>query len=107
MSDVNGNAGLARALELSHEMLAVAEHGDASAVAGLDAERLRLLDSRRSNPGNLNADERLVLQQINDLNDRAIGLFEHRRRRIEREMDMLATGRRALVAYSATGLQRR
>jgi hypothetical protein len=93
-------------LELSHEMLAVADQGDASAVASLDAERLRLLDLQRPNSRNLNADERLVLQQISDLNNRAIGLLEHRRRRIEREMDTLATGRRALTAYSATGLPR-
>jgi hypothetical protein len=106
MNRGNGNAGLTRALELSREMLAVAEHGDASAVASLDAERLRLLDLQRPNSRNLDTDERLMLQQINDLNDRAIGLLEHRRRRTEREMDTLATGRRALVAYSATGLQR-
>ena len=106
MNDGKGNPALARALELSHEMMAVAEHGDASAVASLDAERLRLLDSQRLNSRNLDVNERLVLQQINDLNNRAIGLLEHRRRRIERVMDTAAVGRRAVVAYSATGQQR-
>jgi hypothetical protein len=106
MNGGNGNSALARALELSLEMMALAEHGDASAVARLDAERLRLLDSQRMNSRNLDADERLVLQQISDLNDRAIGLLQHRRRRIERVMDTAAVGRRAVVAYSATGQQR-
>ncbi|HWJ33807.1 MAG TPA: hypothetical protein VNR70_00990 [Steroidobacteraceae bacterium] len=98
----NHNTGLARALELSLELLAVAERGDVGAVANLDAERLRLLDSQRPKSRNMDADERLVLNQINELNDKALGLLEHRRRSIERDMDTAAAGRRALVAYSAT-----
>ncbi|MDB6085957.1 MAG: hypothetical protein JWN43_3838 [Gammaproteobacteria bacterium] len=106
MNDGNGNARLARALELSREMLSVAERGDASVMASLDAERLRLLDLERPNSRNMNATERLVLQKIGELNDQAIGLLEHRRRRIEREMDTVTVGRRAVLAYSAAGLQR-
>jgi hypothetical protein len=102
----NGQSGLARALELSQQLLEVAEHGDAGAVANLDAERLRLLNSERLLSRNMGVNERLVLQKINELNDRAIGYLEHRRRRIEREMDTASAGRRALVAYSATRLQR-
>ncbi|MDP9014364.1 MAG: hypothetical protein M3O41_17225 [Pseudomonadota bacterium] len=102
----DGNGTLTRALELSREMIGVAERGDARAVAALDAERRRLLNSQRTNSRNMSASERQVLQEINTLNDQAIGFLEHRRRRIEREMDMAATGRRALVAYSATGLTR-
>ena len=68
MNDGKGNPALARALELSHEMIAVAEHGDASAVASLDAERLRLLDSQRHRSRHLDADERLMMQKISELN---------------------------------------
>jgi hypothetical protein len=108
MNDLDGigNAGLARALELSQQMLAIAEDGDARTMAILDAERLRLLDLERPNARNLDANQRLLLQEINALNDKAIGYLQHRRRRIEREIDTVATGKRALVAYSATGLQR-
>jgi hypothetical protein len=102
----DGQPGLARALELSQQLLEVAEHGDVGAVANLDAERLRLLNSQRLKSRNMDVNERLVLQKINEMNDRAIGYLEHRRRRIERDMDTVSVGRRALVAYSATRLQR-
>jgi len=52
------------------------------------------------------ADEHLLLQKIIELNDRAIGFLEHRRRIKAREIDTAALGRRATVAYSATRLQR-
>lgn len=97
---------LALALELSNELLAVVEAGDVGAVAALDAERRRLLDSLRPIYGHMDPSERLVLQEISELNDRALGFLEHRRRRTERLMDTAAAGRRALTAYSATRLQR-
>jgi hypothetical protein len=106
MKDRDVDAGLTRALALSRELLAVAELGDVRAVADLDAERLRLLHSQRLKSRHMDADERLVLQQISELNDKAIGLLEHRRRGTEREMDTVAVGRRALIAYSDTRLQR-
>ena len=96
-----GRDDLARALALSHELLAVAEQGDVAAVANLDAERLRLLHSMRVKFTNMNADERLMLSKINELNDEAIGRLEHRRRRTEREMDMASAGRRAVAAYGS------
>ena len=92
---------LARALALTHELLAVAEKGDVRAVADLDAERLRLLHSMCVKFTNMPADERLMLRKINELNDEAIGLLEHRKRRIEREMDMASAGRRAVAAYGS------
>ena len=101
MKDSGRNADLARALALSQELLAVAAQGDVSAVANLDAERLRLLHSLRVKVTNMHADERLMLQKINELNDEAIGLLEHRKRRTEREMDMASTGRRAVAAYGS------
>ena len=101
MKDAGRNADLARALALSHELLAVAERGDVRAAADLDAERLRLLHSICVKFTNMQADERLMLRKINELNDEAIGLFEHRKRRTERDMDMASTGRRALAAYGS------
>jgi hypothetical protein len=47
-----------------------------------------------------------VLRDIADLNDRAIGHLEHRKRAMGRNMDMLAVGRRAVRAYSTMRLQR-
>jgi hypothetical protein len=96
-----GRDDLARALALSHELLAVAERGDVTALANLDAERLRLLHSMRVKFTNMDAGERLMLRKINELNDEAIGLLEHRRRRTEREMDMASAGRRAVAAYGS------
>jgi hypothetical protein len=101
MKDAGRNAGLARALALSQELLAVAAQGDVRAMADLDAERLRLLHSIGLRFTNLPADERLMLRKINELNDEAIGLLEHRKRRTERDMDMVSTGRRAVAAYGS------
>jgi len=106
MSGGSSKTALALALQLSNELLVVAEAGDVGAVADLDAERRRLLDSLRPVYGHMDPSERLVLQRISELNDRALGLLEHRRRRTERLMDTAAAGRRAVVAYSATRLQR-
>jgi hypothetical protein len=100
------DAGLERALQISRELLEVAEHGDVRGVAALNAERLRLLQALHPSLGRLDAGERLMLQEISQLNDQALGLVEHRRRRTERKMDMAAVGRRALTAYSATGMLR-
>jgi hypothetical protein len=101
MKDADLEADLARALALSHELLAAAKQGDATAVPNLDAERLRLLHSMRVKFTKMDADERLMLRKINELNDAAIGLLEHRRRRTEREMDMASAGRRAVAAYGS------
>ncbi len=101
MKDTVHDADLARALALSQDLLTVAEKGDVRAVASLDAERLRLLHSVRVKFTNMDADQRLMLQKINELNSAAIGLLEHRRRRTEREMDMASTGRRAVAAYGS------
>ena len=47
-----------------------------------------------------------LLQQIAQLNDRAIGLLEHQRRGKGRDLDMAAVGRRAVAAYSSIRSQR-
>jgi hypothetical protein len=105
MTAGEARALLGRALHLSLEVLAVAEGGDIQALGALDAERLRLLSLLRTISTPIDADARLLLQQIKDLNDKAIGFLEHRRRIKSREIDTAKLGRRALIAYSATRLQ--
>jgi hypothetical protein len=106
MKEAGTNAALARALALSHEVLAAAEEANLQVLALLDAERLRLLKSFRLEVQQCQAGDRAVLQQIGRLNDRTIGLLEHRRRSKGREMDVAAVGRRAVAAYSSVRLQR-
>lgn len=97
---------LDRALELSHQVLAAADLSDTQEIARLDAERLRLLQSVRRERDALSPGERLLLGQVSELNDRAIGLMEHHRRRKERDLEMAAVGRRAVAAYATTRQQR-
>jgi hypothetical protein len=103
MADESG-AMLARALQLSRELLDVAEGGDLQAVLGLGAERQQLLQAARS--GAAPVGEGALLREIAELNDRAIGFLEHRQRIKAREIDTAAAGRRAVAAYSTTRLQR-
>ena len=91
---------LLRALVLSEEMFTAVEQGDVKSVGSLDAERLELLKSFRLDTKQVGAPDRTLLGQIGQLNDRTIGLLEHRRRSKGREMDMAAVGRRAVAAYS-------
>jgi hypothetical protein len=95
-----------RALEISHELAAVADGGDLPLAVSLDAERLQLLKSIRAALQPLDEKDRSLLREIAALNDQSLGLLEHRRRAKGRDMDMLAVGRRALRAYSSTLLQR-
>jgi hypothetical protein len=50
----------------------------------------------------MSAGDWTVLKEISELNDRAIGLVDHLRRGMERSLDMVAVGRRAVAAYSDT-----
>jgi hypothetical protein len=97
---------LTRALALSHEMLAAAEQSKLQQLSSLDAERLQLLQSFRLETKRVDAVSRELLQQIAQLNDRAIGVIEHLKRGKGREMDMAAVGRRAVAAYSGVRQQR-
>jgi hypothetical protein len=105
---VSGKAGAAleQALVLSHQLLAAAERSDLQELARLDAERLRLLQSAEPERDSLSAGNRLLLTQVFELNDRAIGLMEHNRRGKGRDLDTAAVGRRAVAAYCATGPER-
>ena len=91
---------LRRSLEMSEEILELAEAGQIENVIRLDAERLRLIKSVRQALTPMNEKDRAVLRQIADLNARSIGRMEHRFRAKCRDMDMLAAGRRALRAYA-------
>jgi len=105
---VSGRTGAAleQALVLSQQLIGAAERSDLQELARLDAERLRLLQSAEPERDSFSADDRLILAQVSELNDRAIGLMEHNRRGKERDLDMAAVGRRAVAAYSATGPER-
>jgi hypothetical protein len=99
-------AALQRALEISRELAAVADTGDLRLTVSLDAERLQLLKSVRAALQPMDEKHFAVLREITALNDRALGFLEHRRRAKGRDMDMVAVGKRALLAYSSTQAQR-
>ncbi len=103
MSDIELDPALARALALSQEMFAAAETANFKLIEALDAERRQLLQSFRRKVAHAGAADQSILQQISQLNDRAIGLLEHHRRSKGREMDMAAVGRRAVAAYASIG----
>jgi hypothetical protein len=100
------NLSLSRALALSHDMLSAAECGNLNSLESLDRQRLELLQSFRSATQQVAAADQALLQQIAQLNDRAIGLLEHQRRSKGRDLDMAAVGRRAVAAYSGIRAQR-
>jgi hypothetical protein len=100
MSRAEAEAALQRALELSQQLMTVAESGDVGEVVRLDAERLRLLKSLRHVLQPLSPADRSMLRAIADLNARSLGRMEHRFRAKCRDMDMLTAGRRAVRAYA-------
>jgi len=97
---------LLRALELSEHILAVAEGNDLRSLAALDAERMQLLKSFRLEQRLVAASDRALLEEIALLNDRAVGMLEHRKRGKGREMDVAAVGRRAVAAYGSVRMRR-
>jgi len=94
---------LQRAAVISRELVAQADNGDVALTQRLDAERLQLLKSVKLSGRRLSSGDWLLLREIVELNDKALGYLEHRRRRKARDLDMVATGKRAVRAYSATG----
>ena len=98
---------LRRAVDLSHELKAAADKGDTQSAMRLDVARLELLKfARQKAAGAIGPDERLMLKEIAQLNDESLGLLEHLRRSKGRQLDMVAVGRRALLAYSSTRMHR-
>jgi len=104
MNRPEARSALRRALEISRELAAAAALGDAVLAKRLDADRLQLLKAARALPqtdGDL-----AVLGEIGALNAQAIGSLQHGLRAAARDLDMMSVGRRAMRAYSATGLRR-
>jgi hypothetical protein len=97
---------LAAAVSLSRDVVTAADRGDLETLAQLDAQRLKLLQSFRSDVGQVAASDRLLLEEISELNDRALGLMEHHRRIKGRAFDLAAVGRRAVAAYSVNRQRR-
>jgi hypothetical protein len=106
MSREEAIAALQRALLISRELTAVAEEGDVQRAVRLDAERLQLLQSARAVWRPTEPNDRAILKEIEELNDRALGFMEHHRRSKARALDTAATGRRAVAAYAHTRVQR-
>jgi hypothetical protein len=106
MSSGKTDPSLIQALALSNEMLSAAEKGDFQSLASLDLARMELLKSFRNGAQQIASADQALLQQINEMNDRAIGLLEHQRRGKGRDLDMAAVGRRAVAAYSGHRPQR-
>ena len=94
-------AALKLALELSRELLAAAERGDAGAIEILNARRLELLKLVRSASSTRMKSDQTMIEEISLLNDQAIGYADHFRRAAGRKLDTASVGRRALVAYGS------
>jgi hypothetical protein len=106
MSESEPHAALVRGVELSNQLLAAATQGDLPLLAQLDAERLQLLQCFQPALPQAGEADRALLQEISQLNQRALGLMEHRRRIKGRELDLAAVGRQAVAAYAANRPQR-
>jgi hypothetical protein len=102
MSISPAHPSLMRALQLSEDIFAAAEHADLATVSRLDAERMRLIQSFRLAVAEVSDADNALLADILQLNDRSLGLLEHQRRGKGRELDMAAVGRRAVTAYANT-----
>lgn len=99
-------AVLERALAISEQLAALADSGDVSQTVRLDAERRQLLQSAGAALRPLDEQSRAILREITALNDRTLGLMQHRQRAKGREMDIAAVGRRAVAAYGSVRMQR-
>ena len=106
MTQQQAIADLERALGISEQLAALADAGDLGQTVRLDAERRQLLKSARAAMHPPDEQSRSILRKISLLNDRTIGLMEHRRRAKGREMDIAAVGRRAVAAYGRVRMQR-
>jgi hypothetical protein len=99
------------ALRLSEQIAALADGGEVSEAVRLDVERRQLLESAHGALHPLDEHSRSMLRDITALNDRSVGLMEHRLRAKVRDMDMASVGRRAVAAYgeaahAGVGMQR-
>jgi hypothetical protein len=96
---------LERALGLSEQIAALADGGDVGQIVRLDLQRRQLLKSARAVLHPLDERSSSILCEISALNDRTVGLMEHRLRAKGREMDMATVGRRAVAAYASVRMR--
>ena len=94
------------ALRLSEQIAVLTDCGDVSEAVRLDVERLQLLKSARAALDPLDERSHSLVREIIALNDRSVGLMEHRLRAKVRDMDMATVGRRAVAAYADVRVQR-
>jgi hypothetical protein len=95
-------ADFARLVALTESLRAHVERGDWGGAAELEAER-RLVVERVFDDTPTAAELPTLtatLREVVRLNDELIGLAEHRRRGIARELDLVAVGRAANRAYT-------
>jgi hypothetical protein len=92
---------LRAAMELSRAILLLAAEGRAEEIDAL--ERLRLTHLRRASISAITPSEeqRKLLVQMAEINDRTIEELERRQRQIMQELDGVARGTRAAHAYLA------
>ena len=92
---------LGRALEETRAVEQLIEKGDWQQALERDVIRQHLLatafEDDVARP--LSPELRLLAGELLQLNQRLVGLVEHRRRGVERESDTLQVGRRAVAAY--------
>jgi hypothetical protein len=102
---------LARALEETHAVERLIERGEWQQAVDHNAARQRLLaEAFGHDPAaiarGMAPHLRAIADEILALNNRLIGLAEHRRRSVERESDVLQLGQRAAAAYHRAGTDR-
>ena len=99
--DTPTTALLGRALEETRAVEALIERGEWQQALEHDALRQRLLAAAFGQDGShaLDPKLRVLADELLRMNNRLIGLAEHRRRGVERESDTLQLGRRAVAAY--------
>jgi hypothetical protein len=92
-------------LKLTEALKAHLEHGEWGPAAELEVKRRELVE-RVFDAAPAAAELPLLtatLREVVRLNDELIGLAEHRRRSIGRDLEMLAVGREAARAYQGAG----
>jgi hypothetical protein len=96
---------LTRALEETRAVEMLIAAGEWQRALERDAARGRLLSAALGEDGTVltRPELRALTAEILQLNDRLIGMAEHRRRSVERDSDLLRLGRRAHAAYHQVG----
>jgi hypothetical protein len=96
-------ADYARLLEITRELRGDFERGEWGRAAVLEAERRGIIE-RVFDQVPTDAELPMVtaaLREIVRLNNELVGLAEHRRRAVQRDLDTVSTGKRAGRAYAA------